>query len=328
MDFSKRIGKLKKEAVFELDGYYVWCGTMTRDDDGLYYFYFSFWEKSLGFNAWVTHSKVGFAVGKDPFGKMEYGGIALDGRGHGYWDGDCIHNPSVIRVDGKYYMYYMGNYGNGEYWVHRNHQRIGVAVATDPRGPWERFDTPVIDISPTGHDSLMTSNPSVTVTGEGKFVMIYKAVENNGKLPQGGAVVCGIAIADSPIGPFVKLDKPIMVNPENEWSVEDAFIWFENGQFYSLAKDFHGYFTGAGQRHVALFESVNGYDWKLSDTPIGYLRGVTFEDGERLDLHYMERPQIYVEDGKPFALLCACMLESDYKELSRSFNIRLPLDEK
>ena len=112
MDFSKRIGKLKKEAIFELDGYYVWCGTMIRDNDGLYYFYFSFWEKKLGFNAWATHSKVGFAVGKDPFGKLEYGGIALDGRGHGYWDGDCIHNPSVIRVDGKYYMYYMGNYGN------------------------------------------------------------------------------------------------------------------------------------------------------------------------------------------------------------------------
>ena len=328
MDFSKRIGRLKKSAIFELDGYFVWCGTMTKGNDGLYYLYFSFWQKELGFDAWVTHSKVGYAVGKDPFGKMEYCGIALDGRGHGYWDGDCIHNPSVIRIDGKYYMYYTGNYGNGEYWDHRNHQRIGVAVACDPRGPWKRFDAPVMEVSPVGFDSLLTSNPSVTVTDEGKIVMIYKAVENNGNLPKGGAVVCGIATADSPIGPFTKSGKPIMVNPENEWSVEDAFIWFEKGRFYSLAKDFQGYFTKAGKNHAALFESDNGFDWKLSDHPIGYLRGITTEDSERLELLYMERPQIYIEDGKPLALLCACMPMRDCETVPHSFNIRLAIDQK
>ena len=323
MNFQNRIGKLKKDAIFDLDGYYVWCGTMTRGDDGLYYLYFSFWEKSLGFEAWVTHSKVGYAVGSDPFGKFEYCGIALDGRGHGYWDRDVIHNPSVIKHGGKYYMYYMGNYGNGEFWNHRNHQRVGVAVADSPRGPWTRFENPIIDVSTTGHDSLMTSNPSVAVTPDEKFVMIYKAVENNGKLPKGGSVVCGIATADSPIGPFNKSPAPVMVNPENEWSVEDAFIWYEGDRFYSLAKDFQGYFTGAGKNHTALFESLDGFDWKLSENRIGYLREITAEDGEHIELHYRERPQIYIEDGKPLALLCACMKESDLKH---TFNIRLKID--
>ena len=326
MDFSKRIGRLKADAVFELDGYFVWCGTMTKGDDGLYYLYFSFWEKALGFNAWVTHSKVGYAIGTDPFGKFEYGGIALDGRGPGFWDGDCIHNPSVIKHGGKYYMYYMGNYGNGEFWDHRNHQRVGVAVADSPKGPWKRSDTPAIDVSETGHDSLMTSNPAVTVAADGKTVMIYKAVENNGNLPKGGRVVCGIATADSPSGPFMKSPLPIMVNPENDWSVEDAFIWYESDRFYSLAKDFQGYFTKAGRNNVALFESKDGFDWKLSDEPIGYLRGLTLESGEHLDLHYMERPQIYLENGKPLALLCACMTEEHFADLSHSFNVRLKLD--
>ena len=326
MNFQKRIGSLKKDAVFSLDGYYVWCGTMTRGDDGLYYLFFSFWERELGFNAWVTHSKIGYAVGSDPFGKFEYRGIALDKRS-GFWDGDCVHNPSVIKHGGKYYLYYMGNYGCGEFWDNRNHQRIGVAVADNPSGPWRRFDAPIIDVSPTGHDSLMTSNPSVAVTDDGKFVMIYKAVENNGNLPKGGSVVCGIATADSPIGPFKKFPEPILVNPENEWSVEDAFIWCEGGRFYALAKDFQGYFTGAGANHVALFESDNAFDWRLSDERIGYLRGLATEDGDRIELHYMERPQIYIEDGKPFALLCACMTEEDFSN-SRcsSFNVRLKLD--
>ena len=51
MDFSKRIGKLNPDAIFEMEGYFVWCGTMTRGDDGLYYLYFSFWKKELGFDA-------------------------------------------------------------------------------------------------------------------------------------------------------------------------------------------------------------------------------------------------------------------------------------
>ena len=45
MDFSKRIGKLSPGGSFTLDGYYVWCGTMTRDEDGLYYLFFSFWVR-------------------------------------------------------------------------------------------------------------------------------------------------------------------------------------------------------------------------------------------------------------------------------------------
>lgn len=326
MNFPERIGRLNPAAIFELDGYFVWCGTMTRDKSGLYYLYFSFWEKKLGFGAWVTHSKVGYATGRDPFGKFEYRGIALEGRGETYWDGDCVHNPSVLCHGGKYYMYYMGNHGDGTFWSHRNNQRVGVAVADDPAGPWKRFDTPAIDVSPTGHDSLMTSNPSVTVTPDGRFVMIYKAVENNGDHPKGGRVVCGIATATSPLGPFEKSPHPIMVNPEHDWSVEDAFIWYENDRFYSLAKDFQGYFTGAGENHIALFESPDGYDWRLSENPVACLRGITTESGERVELTYMERPQIYMENGKPSALLLACMKQEHRKNHEHSFNVRLKLD--
>ena len=46
------------------------------------------------------------------------------------------HNPTVIRARGKYYLYYMGNTGDGSFWSHRNNQRIGVAVADKPEGPW------------------------------------------------------------------------------------------------------------------------------------------------------------------------------------------------
>ncbi len=47
-----------------------------------------------------------------------------------FWDADVTHNPNVLFHDGKYYLFYMGQFGDGKnYPMHRNHQRIGVAVA-------------------------------------------------------------------------------------------------------------------------------------------------------------------------------------------------------
>lgn len=320
MDFKKRMGKVSENSVFKMEGYYVWCGSVAKGADGMYYLYFSFWPKSGHFdNDWVIYSKIGYAVSDNPYGDFKYCGIALD-RGIG-WDSGAVHNPAVIKHKGKYYMYYMGNYGNGEFWNHRNNQRIGVAVSDSPHGPWQRFDTPVIDVNKNGFDSLMTSNPSVTIGYDGKFYMIYKGVTDNGNYPMGGAVVCGIAVADNPTGPFKKYDKPVMVNPEHDRSVEDAFIWYENGRFYSLAKDFQGYFTKAGKGSIALFNSENGFDWKTDNNPLAFIPELYFEN-YYMPLYRMERPQIYIEDGKPVALLCACMPNESADE---TFSISIPI---
>lgn len=320
MNFKARLGKVTQNSIFKMDGYFVWCGTMAKGDDGRYYLYFSFWPKSGSFdNDWVICSKIGYAVSDNPYGGFVYQGIALDSGNT--WDSGSVHNPAVIQHDGKYYMYYMGNYGNGEFWNHRNNQRIGVAVAENPNGPWKRFDRPVIDVSPEGYDSLMTSNPSVTIGDDGKFYMIYKAVEDNGKYPKGGAVVCGIAVADTPTGPFQKHDAPILVNPENEWSVEDAFIWCENGRFYAIAKDFQGYFTKSEKGDLALFYSDDAQNWQPDEDALALKKELMFEDSV-LPLYRMERPQIYFENKKPKVLLCACM---PTEKADETFNVSIPV---
>ena len=99
-----------------MEGCFVWCGTLTRAEDGVYYLYFSFWPKESGFNGWLTHSKIGYATSPDPLGKFVYRGIAIEGSGSG-WDADNVHNPSVICHEGKYYLYYMGNFGDGSFWI-------------------------------------------------------------------------------------------------------------------------------------------------------------------------------------------------------------------
>ena len=79
----------------------------------------------------------------------------------------------------------MVNEGTGDWWEHRNNQRIGVAYTDNPEGEWIKLDNPVIDVSKEGIDSLMVSNPTALVTKDNKILMVYKAVSKDGELPKG-----------------------------------------------------------------------------------------------------------------------------------------------
>ncbi|MBE6559566.1 MAG: sucrase [Ruminococcaceae bacterium] len=321
MDFTKRMLPTSADFTFSEAGYFVWCGAMLRHKD-VYYLIYSRWPYELGFRAWVTHSEICLAKSDSILGKFTFVKRLFDDE---YDCGNGVravfHNPTVITWRGKYYLYYMMNRGSGDWWDHRNHQRIGVAYTDDPEGEWTRPKEPVIDISEEGIDSLMTSNPTAVEMPDGRILMVYKAVSKYGEMPRGGKVICGAATADSPLGPFTKTGKPLFENPDEPWSVEDPYIWFENGRYYALVKDFHGYFTRTGMSSVALFVSDNGLDWSAAENPLGFARELHY--GDRTEpVRNLERPQLYIENGVPKALLCACC-ERDNSE--PTYNIRIPL---
>ncbi len=307
------------EAVFSEKGFFVWCGSLVRHTDGWYYLIYSRWPEAKGFQAWVTDSEVAVARGRDLFGAFEPMGAIL-GKNPGAWDADVIHNPSVLAANGKYYLYYMGTSGPGTWWDYRNRQRIGLAVASHPQGPWVRRENPVIDISPNDWDALMTSNPSCAAGPDGRFYLLYKGVAD-GPRPKGGKVLAGMAVSDQPEGPFEKWG-PVVENPENDWAVEDGFIWSEGKTFYALMKDFQGYFTKARPNSTALFISENGKAWLPHPDPLVLDRRFSFTDGTPVDATYLERPQLYFENGKARALLCACRPGPD----SGTYNVRIPLE--
>lgn len=323
LNFSELMLPVKRHSVFAMEDWCVWCGALARTADGVCHLIFSRWPKHTGHNGWVTHSEFGYATADNPLGPYVFQGVALQGAGGDAWDRDVVHNATLLEAEGKYYLYYMGNYGNGEYWDHRNHQRVGVAVADHPAGPWQRFDTPCIDVTPGSHDALMTSNPSVTRRPDGRFLMVHKAVGLEAELPRGGPVVCGVAIAEHPLGPWVKHPEPIMVNPEAVWSVEDPFLWHhEDGWYYALLKDFQGYFSGAGKGSNALFASRDGLAWQPARHPAAYPNQIVWEDGEVQPLARLERQQLWFENGRPRVLLCAAMIEGRPED---SFNVQIPL---
>ena len=62
MNFAERMRPVKPYSVFGLrdEDFIVWCGSIAKGDDGLYYLYFSFWPREKGHDAWVQGRKIKF----------------------------------------------------------------------------------------------------------------------------------------------------------------------------------------------------------------------------------------------------------------------------
>jgi hypothetical protein len=333
-DYKLELGSVSLESKFENDSITIWGGSLVKGDDNLYHMYYSRWKKDLGW-AWVTHSEIAHAVSSSPFGPFKFKDVALGIRDAAFWDGLCTHNPTIHKYGNKYYLYYMGNTGDGLVTgrpgniklnvSHRNNQRIGVAVADSPNGPWKRFAKPLIDVSADKNslDALMTSNPSITQRPEGGYLMIYKAVGKKKAGKFGGPVVHCVATSDSPTGPFKKYDKPVFTAKGHDFPAEDPFIWYENGKYRAIVKDMHGAFTDAGQALV-LFESIDGFDWNLSKNGLVSTLEINWKDGTTQKVAHLERPQVYIENNKPVALICASDIKDEHGVL-QSFNVQIPL---
>lgn len=325
-DFAAMMQPVPATAKFIDGDYFIWCGTMVKGDDGKCHLFYSRWKRPLGFNAWVTHSEIAHAVGETPLGPFRHSDVALPERGNEFWDGHCTHNPTVLRFGKKFYLYYMGNFGDrkqtqGLNWVHRNNQRIGVAVAESPEGPWQRSDTPLVQPTPGFHDALCCNNPSVTARPSGGYLMVYKAVGDKGKPPFGGPVLHCVATSDSPAGPFKKHPSPIFVKEGVPFAAEDPFIWSDRQRYWAIVKDNAGYFTGAG-KSTALWQSDDGFDWKLARHPLVATTEIKWADGTTEKMNSLERPQVFFEDGRPAVLLFAT---DGPQRGQHSFNVRIPL---
>jgi hypothetical protein len=331
LDLRTMMQLVPRAAKFINDSSFTWGASMIRSEsDDKYHLFYSRWPRKFGMNAWVSHSEIAHAVSDSPEGPFSFKDVALPPRGAEYWDGMVTHNPTIRCFDNKYYLYYMGNRGDGKLvtpelnWTHRNNQRIGVAVADDPNGPWQQFDAPIIDVSPdsTAHDALMTSNPSVTNMPDGRYLAVYKAVAKKKPMPFGGPVVHLTAIADSPTGPFVKQNKPVFVVGEDVlFPAEDPYVWYQDNCFYAIVKDQNSYFVDAG-RSLVLFYSLNGLDWKLASHPLISTLQIQWSDSLQQGLEAVERPQLYLENGKPKAL---CVAVKEGGGVNHSFNVQIPL---
>ena len=337
LDLGARVQPLPAENRFAENGWFVWGGAAVLGGDGKYHLLYSRWPVDAGFApGWAIHSQIAYAVADHPAGPYRHVNVALPPRGinpatgRKYWDADVTHNPNAFFHDGKYYLYYMGNHGDGKsYPMHRNNQRIGLAIADHPAGPWKRLDQPIVDITDDrkSFDSLCVTNPAACMRPDGGVILVYKAVQYLEGKEMGGNVRHGVAFADKPEGPYTK--KPGRVfeaeKPGQPWMVaEDPFIWHSRkygNRYYAVTRDATGIFTGS-KGGISLFQSEDGIDWKPAPNPKVIEARYRLADG-KLSTTRLERPIVLIENGEPTYLFGAA---DGYLPKGRiSSNVQIPL---
>lgn len=332
--------------------YHIWGASVVKGYDEKYHMYYSRWKYDLGHMGWVTDSEIAYAVADKAEGPYRGLNVALSARGKEFWDGTTTHNPTVIKKDGNYYLYYMGTTShvkaeqpttmkNKDWWIYRNNQRIGVAWSKNPEGPWQRLDYPIIDVdkNPKAPDALMTSNPAINIGPNDEIFAVYKVVgkqkgwkpidlnsNESYQVSKGDRVRYMIAFAKNPLGPFKKHSETIfeLKGAEKEHMIaEDPYVWSQNGTYYTVVCDIQGRFTG-DKGAFALMTSENGYDWNQAKHPLVLPSRILLADGTKTD-YKLERPQLLIEDGIPTYLFGALGITVNGIHRGHACNLRVPL---
>ena len=357
---------IKSPNTLQLDDYFVWGGSVIKGNDKKYHMFFSLWEcgeKWAPFqDGWLLNSKIAYAVSEYPNKKFKFQKIILRGRkfegDSTAWDAQSVHNPHIKKFAGKYYLYFTGSRdpgiqpkgSPGENLNKRNRiqqsQRLGVIEFDSFQNllegnfvrpdkslliPRTRVKTEnVVNPSPPGTtpkpDNMIVVNPSVVYRpGDGKYLLYFKGNLWN----PNWRGVHGVAIGNSPTGPFSALDDfvfDIKTEDGKIASAEDPYVWFhkEHSRFYATFKDFSGRITGV-EPGLALLTSSNGIDWHKPANSTFMKKELLFSDGQILKVSNLERPQLLInKNGFPEVLYCACSVEKvGGKKDGSTFNVQI-----
>ena len=347
---------------------FVWGSTVIQGEDGKYHMLYNTWECGDTIpeftNSWVLHSKIAYAISDYPDRDFKFQKIVLQGRAlegdPKAWDAQMISNPHIKRFDNTYYLYHIGSVdpgiqsrgSAGEKLSKRDrvqqNQKIGVITFPSfedlVSGNFHRADAPIlsprtrvkpdniIDPSPKGTipkpDNIIVVNPSVVKRpSDGKYLLYFKG--NLYDPHWRGAH--GVAISDSPVGPFTALDRFVFdfkLSDGKLASAEDPYVWYHHThqKFYAVFKDFSGEITES-KPGLALLESLDGLIWSKPKNPNFMKKEVVLVSGDTVKLHRLERPQLLIDmDGNPQVLYCAAsIVDINPRKDGASFNVHIPL---
>ena len=150
----------------------------------------------------------------------------------GYYVWGCA---PIFDKEGKVHVYYSRwpeKYGMGG-WIHKC--EIAHAVADSPEGPYRYVET-VLAPRPGYFDATTCHNPTIREIG-GKYYLFYMGT-SDGKF---GTKRIGVAVADSPWGPWQRSDKPLLEpGPEGAWddyiTTNPALLVHPNGEYWLYYK--------------------------------------------------------------------------------------------
>jgi len=180
------------------DLHYVWYSRTESSPDG--YSATVWWATSADGHTWTEQ---GEAVGCGP---------------PGAFDEHAVFTPSILAAGGRYYLFYTAvpepftNDGGGP---RGTRTAIGVATADLPGGPWSRLGSePVLRTSddPDHFDSHRVDD-SCLIARQGRYWLYYKGRQMQ-RTP--GQTRMGLAISDTPEGPYTRCDQNPVLDSGHE----------------------------------------------------------------------------------------------------------------
>jgi hypothetical protein len=160
-----------------------------------------------GYNATVF-----YAISKDGRTWTEKG-EALPRGGPGSWDEASVFTPGILVFENRYYLFYTAIPKHEV--LDTTPTAIGIAASDSPDGPWTRIDSnPVVLPSkdPRQFDSFRVDDACLIVRNN-RCWLYYKGRQQD-RSPK--ETKMGIAIADKPTGPYVKIPANPVVRSGHE----------------------------------------------------------------------------------------------------------------
>ena len=280
IDFTKGLRPAVSGSGFSMEGYYVWCGSAIKGDDGKYYLFASRWPKETLFpHGYMTNSEIVLASTDDLSKPFKFEKVIFSKRDEDkYWDGGMVHNPQILKCGDEYLLFYIGTTDGS--WEKR---KIGVAHSKSITDGWVRPDEP-IDLPPNAN------NPAAVVMEDGSVYMSFRD----------GDLKVSIAYAK-------RYDAEYKVLAYNIFPldrIEDMYMFRNNGRFEIIAEDNQGAYTGLVGAGVHFF-SDDAVSWQTCEPMQVYSRTVEYTDGSVVELQRRERPQLLVDGDRIFVFTTA-----------------------
>ncbi len=145
-------------------------------------------------------------------------GLAVARGEKGTYDDRSVFTVEIMKFEDKYYLCYQTV--KSPYNVRVKNQ-VGLAWSNSPNGPWTKSEEPILSPADNGvwkgeeqnrflvekkgdFDSHKVHDPCI-IPYKGKFYLYYKGEQMGEKITFGGRQIRhGVAIADNPLGPYVK----------------------------------------------------------------------------------------------------------------------------
>ena len=284
-DFAYEEGVVRRDpsAMIKVDGrYFVWYSRSTGE--------------TQGFDGDIENEKVfpwdrcdiWYATSEDGITWKEEG-MAVPRGEKGAYDDRSVFTTEIMVHEGKYYLCYQtvkSPYNK------RVKNQIGLSWADSPHGPWTKSKEPILSPADNGEwygddlqdrfsvvrkgdfDSHKVHDPCI-LPYKGKFYLYYKGEQMGEEITWGGRQIRhGVAIADNPLGPYVKSK----YNPISN-SGHEICVWPYNGGIASLI-------TTDGPEKNTLQWSPDGINFEI----MSVLKGAPHAIGINRNLDPEEEP--------------------------------------